>query len=351
MKRLFTFRKRKNITPSDPFAFTEETELNFDRDPFLHSLKEQTKESVPLSKAPEKVPRGAKIGGILRTALIVICIAVCAGSCLYLIDNFRQKAEAEALYGEAAAEFDAAGLDFGFSFSETTDDTHLLKDTAQQSLQALSVSIDKMESGDVSDNAGESAYNEELEKLRALLGSYKERNEDVCGYISIPGVDIAYVVVQGEDNDFYLNHNYKGEPLVVGSIYMDYRCSETLSENYNTVLYGHNIETPGIMFHGVTDFFNNSIFENEYIYLYTMDGVYVYKAFAIYDTRPDSGYIRTEFETAEEFTEFLTQMQSRSRIKSDVQLSAEDHILTLSTCTNYNNGRYALHAYLVDYIH
>ncbi|MBQ8746516.1 MAG: class B sortase [Clostridia bacterium] len=350
MKRLFR-KKNMNTPKADPFSFTQETELNYDRDPFLHSLKEQTKESIPLSREPEKEPRGAKLAGVMRTVLLVICIAVCAGSCLYLIDNFRQKAEAEALYGEAAAEFDAAGLDFGFSAAPEKDSTQLSKDSVQQSLTSLSVSIEKQENADASEDAESGAYNEELQKLRALLGSYKERNEDVCGYISIPGVNIAYVVVQGEDNDFYLNHNYKGEPLVVGSIYMDYRNSETLSENYNTVLYGHNIETPGIMFHGVTDFFNKNIFDNEYIYLYTMDGVYVYKAFAIYDTRPNSGYIRTEFETAEEFAGFLAEMQSRSRIKSDAQLGAESHILTLSTCTNYNNGRYALHAYLVDYIH
>lgn len=354
------FRRSKKTTPAcaeDAFTFTEDKELNYDRDPFLHSLQEMTPQSVPLSKEAETRPRGEKIFGIARKVMLFVCIAVCAGSCLYLIDNFRQKAQAESLYGEAAAEFEAAGLDFGFGKDKTADTDededgiHLLKDKSQTGLSSLSSSAQNGAEDDAAEDTQNGAYHEEMEKLRALLGNYKERNEDVCGYISIPAVGIAYVVVQGEDNDFYLNHNYKGEPLVVGSIYMDYRCSENLTENYNTVLYGHNIVTPGIMFHGVTDFLNRNIFENELIYLYTMDGVYVYKPFAIYDTRPDSGYIRTQFETAEEFSAFLTQMKARSRIKSDAVLDAEDYILTLSTCTNYNNGRYALHAYLIDHIH
>ncbi len=324
--------------------------------PFLQSLREQTPADVPLSCEPEKRSRTKNAGNVVRYFLVFICICVCVGSCVYLIDNHRQKMEAETLYGEAADEFEAAGLDFGFGTAGTPSDKkgdglHLLADKAQTALPALSVTLQHMGSSDLPGETGGSPYEEELAKLRALLRNYKDRNGDVFGYISIPAVNIGYVTVQGDDNDFYLNHNYKREPLVVGSIYMDYRCSENLMENYNTVLYGHNIVSTGIMFNGVTDFFDRNIFENELIYLYTMDGVYVYKPFAIYDTRPDSGYIRTDFETPEEYTEFLANMKSRSRISSDVTLDAEDHILTLSTCTNYNDGRYALHAYLVEYIH
>ena len=43
-------------------------------------------------------------------------------------------------------------------------------------------------------------------------------------------------------------------------------------------------------------------------------------------------------------------MKKRSKLASDVTFDGDERILTLSTCTNYNNGRYALHAYLVDHI-
>ena len=341
------------------FVFTEESELNYDRDPFLHSLSGLTKKDIPLAKPPKKSNKQDKLLELARSAMLVICVLVFVGSIVYLIDNFAQKAEAEVLYGEAAAEFEAAGLDFGFftgdaPAQEAVSDvqsgtvTALSKDNPSFGMMSLTDSIGMLVSGGSS--AAEKTYNEELEKLRALLHTYEERNEDVTGYIRIPGVDISYVVVQGDDNDFYLNHNYKKEYLVVGSIYMDYRNEEALAENYNTVLYGHNIENPGIMFHRVTDFFDQDIFENELIYLYTEEGVFVYKPFSIYSTRPDSGYIRTDFATEEEFVAFCEKMQKRSKLASDVTFDGDDRILTLSTCTNYNNGRYALHAYLVEQI-
>lgn len=340
------------------FVFTEESDLNYDRDPFLHSLKSLKTEDIPLSKAPKSNKKQDKIFDIARNVMLVVCVLVFVGSIVYLIDNFAQKAKAETLYGEAAAEFEAAGLDFGFltgDAEETTAPavqsgtvTALSQGSASGGMTNLTDSIRNLAADDGA--AADGAYNEELEKLRALLNTYEDRNEDVTGYISIPGVDISYVVVQGEDNDYYLDHNYKKEYLVVGSIYMDYRNEESLLDNYNTVLYGHNIERPGIMFHRVTDFFDEEVFENERIYLYTTEGVFVYKPFAIYSTRPDSGYIQTYFSTEEEFVQFCEEMQDRSKLSSDVTFDGDDRLLTLSTCTNYNNGRYALHAYLVEHI-
>ncbi len=341
------------------FIFTEESDLNYDRDPFLHSLSSLTAADIPLSKPPKNNKKQDKLFEVARSTMLVICILVFVGSIVYLIDNFAQKAEAEILYGEAAAEFEAAGLDFGFLTGETAETaalpavqpgmvTALSKGNLSGGMMTLTDSISLLASGGASSSGG--AHNEELEKLRALLNTYEERNEDVTSYLRIPGVDISYVVVQGDDNDYYLNHTYKKEYLVVGSIYMDYRNSESLLDNHNTVLYGHNIENPGIMFHRVTDFFDAEIFENELIYLYTMEGVFVYKPFAIYSTRPDSGYIRTDFATEEEFVEFCEQMKKRSKLASDVTFDGDERLLTLSTCTNYNNGRYALHAYLVDHI-
>ncbi len=369
MARFRAFRQRLlqrlGIRPTEvdededaEFVFTEESDLNYDRDPFLHSLNHLKAEDIPLSKAPKNTKGQDKLFDIARSVMLVICVLVFVGSIVYLIDNFAQKAEAEVLYGEAAAEFEAAGLDFGFFTGDAPEKeavptvqpgtvSALPKGNSAGGMMTLTDSISFLTSGGLSSG---SAHNEELEKLRALLTTYEERNEDVTGYIRIPGVDISYVVVQGEDNDYYLNHTYKKEYLVVGSIYMDYRNAESLAENYNTVLYGHNIENPGIMFHRVTDFFDEEIFENELIYLYTMEGVFVYKPFSIYSTRPDSGYIRTEFATKEEFAEFCEKMKKRSKLASDVTFDGDERILTLSTCTNYNNGRYALHAYLVDHI-
>ena len=82
-----------------------------------------------------------------------------------------------------------------------------------------------------------------------------------------------------------------------------------------------------------------------------MDGVFIYKPFSIYDTTSSSGYIRTGFTSGTDFINFAEAMKARSRIPSDVTFSSSDRIITFSTCTNLtSNGRYAMHAVLIDMI-
>ena len=102
------------------------------------------------------------------------------------------------------------------------------------------------------------------------------------------------------------------------------------------------------MFHGVTKFLEEDVFRSELIYIYTMDGVYVYKPFSVYDTTATSGYIRTGFLSKQDFVEFCAEMKSRSKFDSDIVVGEEDRIITLSTCTNVGDGRYALHAVLIS---
>lgn len=338
------------------FALTRESELNYDKDPFLHSLGELTPEDIALSHAPKEMTKKEKVLEGIRRGMLAVCCVVMVGSVVFLVDNLLQKEQGNALYDEAAKEFADAGLDFGFEESLAEDNpggmTRLRLGRRDNGVLSLSSSMAQTDaSAGSAEDGSDSEYNEQLEKLRAVLRTYKERNEDVYGYISIPSVGLEYVVVQGEDNDYYLNHNYKKESLVIGSIFVDYRCHDSITKNFNTILYGHNIETNGgAMFNRVTDFLDKDVFDNALIYVYTLDGVFIYKAFSVYSTKPDSGYIRTAFSSYEDFAEFAAKMKSRSRIKNDVEVGGDDRILTLSTCTNYNNGRYALHAVLVDYI-
>ena len=341
------------------FFLTRESELNFDRDPFLHSLQELAPEDIRLSKPPRVRTKSERVMDGVRNVLLGICICVLIGSCVMLADNLIQKQKGAQLYDEAAEEFAAAGLNFGFEEEMVTDEATggidrlrtVRRDTASVSLSQARAYADSL-SGESGNSDANSEYREQMEKLRAVLRSYKQYNDDVYGYISIPAVGLEYVVVQGEDNDYYLNHNYKKESLVIGSIFVDYRCDKKMYRNFNTVLYGHNIETNGgAMFHQVTEFLNKDVFDNALIYMYTMDGVYIFKAFSIYSTKPDSGYIRTGFTSYEDYADFAAKMKARSRIANNVEVGPTNRMITLSTCTNYNNGRYALHAVLIDYIY
>ena len=206
--------------------------------------------------------------------------------------------------------------------------------------------IIKNGAGEVTTHSDHSA---ELAKMRASLESLRNINPDIYAWIKVPGTNINYPVAKTDNNEYYLDHAYTGDNLVNGSIYADFRCVLPITENYNTVLYGHNV-TSGSMFNHVTHFFKPEVFENTNIYIYTFDGIYVFKPFSIHEAAYDSGYVDMGFD-AEEFVAFATELAEMSDIKTDVTFTPGDRLITLSTCTNgISTQRYALHGVLIETI-
>ena len=68
----------------------------------------------------------------------------------------------------------------------------------------------------------------------------KEVNEDARGWITVYDTNIDYPVVQGENNDEYLNKTVTGDFALGGSIFLDSTNNNDFSE-FNTVVYGHHM--------------------------------------------------------------------------------------------------------------
>ena len=71
-------------------------------------------------------------------------------------------------------------------------------------------------------------------------------NQEVVGWIYAPNTDVNYPVLQTKDNRKYLHKGLDGKYLRSGSIFMDYRNDELLSDR-NYILYGHSMRN-GSMF-------------------------------------------------------------------------------------------------------
>ena len=69
----------------------------------------------------------------------------------------------------------------------------------------------------------------------------QEINEDVVGWIYIPGTEVNYPVVQGDDNEYYLHRTFEKKDNFTGAIFLDYLCQPDFSSD-NTILYGHNMK-------------------------------------------------------------------------------------------------------------
>ena len=73
------------------------------------------------------------------------------------------------------------------------------------------------------------------------------------------GTNINYPVVQGNDNSWFLNRNYKGEFATAGSLFLDYRNNDDFSDAFS-VIYGHRMRN-GEMFSNIQKFANHQFFD------------------------------------------------------------------------------------------
>ena len=92
-------------------------------------------------------------------------------------------------------------------------------------------------------------------------------NEDIVAWIQIPGIDVDYPVVQGEDNEYYLYHTFRKEANKAGSIFLDYRNRADFTEQ-RVIIYGHNMKD-GSMFSSLKKY-QDSVLREESgtVYLY-----------------------------------------------------------------------------------
>lgn len=67
-------------------------------------------------------------------------------------------------------------------------------------------------------------------------------NPDVTAWLYGPDTGISYPVVQGTDNDYYLDHLLDGTANSAGCLFVDTSCRLDFSGR-NTVIYGHRMKT------------------------------------------------------------------------------------------------------------
>lgn len=182
--------------------------------------------------------------------------------------------------------------------------------------------------------------------------SYWEIDENVYAYIEIPDTNISYPVLQSDDEqpeDYYLEHNLDGSAGYPGCIYTQ-RLNSKDFEDYNTVIYGHNMRN-GDGFHDLHKFSDEEFFdENKYVYIYTPDELLIYEIFGAYEFTDDLILAAYDFSSESGYQEYIDMLKDYgSGYFRDVdKLTTDDRIITLSTCTSAETRRYLVQAKLVD---
>lgn len=172
-------------------------------------------------------------------------------------------------------------------------------------------------------------------------------NSDTKGWIQVNGTNINYPFVQTTDNNYYLKRDFNKSYNSAGWVYMDYR-NNIDDFDRNTILYAHG-RLNGTMFGSLKNIFNSDWFDdvnNHVIKLSTLTENTLWQVFSVYHIPITSDYLKTEFNTDEEFLKFVTMLSSRSQYDFNVEFNETDKILTLSTCYN-DEERVVLHAKLI----
>lgn len=192
----------------------------------------------------------------------------------------------------------------------------------------------------------ESKNNEE-KFLQVEFSDLLALNNDVKGWINIPGTDVDYPFVQEKDNAYYLTHSFDKSWNDAGWIFLDYR-NNIYDLDTNTIIYGHG-RLDGTMFGSLHQTLSQEWFltqEKHIIKISSPAYNYIFEIFSIYKIKTTDDYLYNNFKTEEEYINFLEKVTNRSVHNFNVEKTSKDKILTLSTCYN-NREKLVIHAKLI----
>ena len=180
----------------------------------------------------------------------------------------------------------------------------------------------------------------------------KALNSDVFAWIKVYGTGINYAVVQTTDNNKYVSTDIMGNYATSGSIFLDHRSDRSFND-FNSILYGHHMDKHA-MFGDIGLFANFDYFnERKYGNLYFDEKDHGLEIFAIVQTDAyDKSIFRSSIEVDSDKEEYLQLLIDSATHLRNIDVSAEDNIVLLATCSDMvTNGRDLLIARITDHVY
>lgn len=177
----------------------------------------------------------------------------------------------------------------------------------------------------------------------------QEQNEDIVGWIEIVGTNINYPVLQGDDNTYYMTHDYKKNKNTYGSIFLDKDYDWNIPSN-NYLIYGHNLNN-GTMFQELLKYADESYYKEHLTISFTTadeEGVYdiisVFRS-KVYNTNDNvfKYYFFINPKTEEEYNYYIKNIKDISLYNIEKTADYGTQLVTLSTCSYHvKDGRFVV---------
>ena len=186
----------------------------------------------------------------------------------------------------------------------------------------------------------------------ALKAAYEENN-DVVGWLSLPGCDIDNRVFQASDNDYYLRRNEAGEYDVWGCYFLDY--INVIEDNVRLVdpvniIYGHSLldVAESERFSRLKRYKQQEFAQQNPTFTFSLlEQELTFEVFAACDIPISIDYIDPRPDD-EKYGATLDYMLQNSYVDFGVPVSVDDRILILSTCTSDDTVRFVVAGRLVQ---
>lgn len=185
-------------------------------------------------------------------------------------------------------------------------------------------------------------------EINADFAELMAANGDLAGWLTA-GADIDLPVVQGDDNAVYLTRDFYGNANSAGTLFLD--AGSALTDDH-LVVYGHNMKS-GAMFGHLPDYRKLDYLKQypliQFRTVYQDAAQQNCVPFAVFDASMEKGdpdYFdirRFTFASDAEKQAFIDELRARSIFDIPVDVSADDELISLVTCSYSNaDGRFIL---------
>ncbi|MBR3209206.1 MAG: class B sortase [Bacilli bacterium] len=159
-------------------------------------------------------------------------------------------------------------------------------------------------------------------------------NNDIVGTIEIDGTDINEIVVQADDNSYYLTHDLYKNHDIYGSVFLDHRCDKNSKK---LLVFGHNDFRDKTPFSDLENYMDSEYFKsNQFINLLIDDRLMKFQIFSVYIETSDFTYMNLKIDD-NQYNQDLLKYKRNSFYDTGVSVSADDRILILQTCSNHKD--------------
>lgn len=192
-----------------------------------------------------------------------------------------------------------------------------------------------------------------LKKITKIdkLNELKQINSEIVALIEIEGTNINYPVLQTDNNEYYMTHNYKKEYSKEGAIFLD-KSYDFSKPSTNLLIYGHNNVGSKEMFAELVNYKKEDFYKKHKIIKFTtineeceyeIIAVFLSRVYYQHETDVFRYYYFVDAKTEAEFNSYIFNCKKASLYNIETTATYGDNLLTLSTCEySQKDGRIAV---------